>query len=208
MRLLLLPLIITIWAWIVKHNASRDRSKDKPSVRSYMDRESAANSVRRQDISHLPYIHAPIESFPLDITLKDEKKQLQIENYRKEILEVAQKPMLNLIGVSNTELKELYGPANLELLSYYDQNYTRYMRSLFLYAQCIYDEHPDKGASILSYCIQTGTDISGIYELLGQHYISHGNTDAFEQLYDAIPDPASISGKMITNKLNRLQTRS
>ncbi len=205
MRILLLPLIITIWAWIIKHNANKERSKDKPSIRSYLDRESAANSVRRQDISNLPYIHAPIDSFPFDITLNDKKKQFQIENYKKEIIHVAQNPMLNLIGVSNTELKEQYGPANLEILSYYDQNYTRYMRSLYLYAQGIYEEYPSEAVSILTYCIETGTDISGIYELLGTYYIQHGRTTELEQLYTRIPDTTSISGKMIISKLDRLK---
>ncbi len=205
MRILLLPLIITIWAWIIKHNANKERSQDKPSIRSYLDRESAANSVRRQDISNLPYIQAPIDSFPFDITLNDEKKQFQIENYKKEIIQISENPMLNLIGVSNTELKEQYGPANLEILSYYDQNYTRYMRSLYLYAQCIYEEYPAEAVSILTYCIETGTDISGIYELLGTYYIQHGQTAELEQLYKHIPDTTSISGKMITNKLNKLK---
>ena len=91
--------------------------------------------------------------------------------------------MLNLIGVSNTELKEQYGPANLEILSYYDQNYTRYMRSLYLYAQGIYEEYPAEAVSILTYCIATGT----------------------EQLYTRIPDTTSMSGKMIISKLDRLK---
>ena len=113
--------------------------------------------------------------------------------------------MLNLIGVSNTELKEQYGPANLEILSYYDQNYTRYMRSLYLYAQGIYEEYPAEAVSILTYCIETGTDISGIYELLGTYYIQHGRTTELEQLYTRIPDTTSMSGKMIISKLDRLK---
>ena len=205
MRILLLPLIITILAWVLKHNADKRDHSDKRSVRSYLNRESAANSVRRQDISDLPYIQAPIESFPFDITLNDAKKQLQIDNYKKEILSYAGKPMLNLIGVTNTELKENYGPANLDVLSIYDQNYNQYMRYLFLYAQAIYEEYPVKAADLLTYCISTGTDISGIYELLGRYYKEKGDLTAFNHLYDIIPDTNSISGKMILNKLDHLK---
>lgn len=205
MRILLLPLIITILAWVLKHNADKHDHTDKRSVRTYLDRESAANSVRRQDISALPYIQAPIESFPFDITLNDPKKQLQIDNYKKEILSCAQRPMLNLIGVTNTELKENYGPANLDVLATYDQNYSMYTRNLFLYAQTIYEDYPSEAIRMLEYCIQEGTDISGIYELLGRHYKSQGNTAAFSHLYEVIPDANSISGKMIRNKLDHLK---
>ena len=72
---------------------------------------------------------------------------------------------MNLIGISNTDLKKSYGPANLELLSIYDQNYSRYIRTLQLMAECIYEEYPDKAAAILEYCISIGTDISGTYYL-------------------------------------------
>ncbi len=205
MRILLLPLIITILALVFKHNADKRDHSDQHSVRSYLNRESAANSVRRQDISNLPYIQAPIESFPFDITLNDAKKQLQIDNYKKEILSYAGKPMLNLIGVTNTELKEHYGPANLDVLSIYDQNYNQYMRYLFLYAQAIYEEYPVKAADLLTYCISTGTDISGIYELLGRYYKEKGDLTAFNKLYEVIPDTNSVSGKMILNKLDHLK---
>ncbi|MBO5469668.1 MAG: hypothetical protein J6A03_08040 [Lachnospiraceae bacterium] len=205
MRILLLPLIITILAWVLKHNADKRDHTDKHSVRSYLDRESAANSVRRQDISALPYIQAPVESFPFDITLNDPKKQLQIDDYKKEILSCAKRPMLNLTGISNTELKEAYGPANLDILSTYDQNYSMYTRNLFLYAQTIYEEYPAEAAHMLEYCIQEGTDISGVYALLGQYYQSQGNRTALSRLYDSIPDADSISGKMIRNKLDQLK---
>lgn len=205
MRILLLPLIITILAWVFKHNADKQDHSDKRSVHSYLDRESAANSVRRQDISNLPYLHAPIASFPFDITLNDAKKQSQIDNYKKEILSYAEKPLLNLINMTNTDLKENYGPANLDTLAVYDQNYNQYMRYLFLYAQTIYEEYPDKAVGLLNYCLSTGSDISGIYELLGRYYKEKGDLTAFNHLYEVIPDTNSISGKMILNKLDHLK---
>lgn len=204
MKILFLPLIITIWAWVLKHHADKPNPSDKRSVRLYLNRESAANSVRKQDISNLPYIQPPTETLPLDITLKDEKKQFRIANYKKEILSYSDKPMLNLIGVTNTELKEQYGPANLDALSAYDYNYGQYMRNLYLFAQDIYDEYPEEAVRILTYCVETGTDISAIYQLLGSHYIQQQEFTKFQNLYQFIPDTTSISGKMILNKLDRL----
>lgn len=204
MKVVLIPTIL-ILLWVLSHNIKKSKSTYKDSVASYLAREDAANSTRKQDISELPYIEVPIQSFPFDITLNDTKKQSQITEYKKEIVNLSGKRMLNLIGLSNTDLKKTYGPANLELLSAYDQNYSRYIRTLQLLAECIYAEYPEKAAALLEYCISIGTDISGTYQLLGQYYLKHNNPLQFLDLYDKIPDKNSISGKIIINKLNDLK---
>lgn len=203
MKFLLLP-SITILILVLNHNIRKNKSKDEHSVHSYLSREDAANSTRRKDLSTLPYIEVPLNTLPLDITLNDEKKQLQISQYIKEIRSLSEKQMLNLIGISNTELKEQYGPANLELLTMYDINYSRYIRNLHLLADCIYSEFPEEAIYIWEYCLSIGTDISGTYGKLGQHYIDNSNKEQFMKLYDYIPNRDTISGKTIINKLDSL----
>lgn len=203
MKFVFIPVIL-ILLWVLSHNIKKSKSSNKETVSSYLAREDAANSIRRKDISNLPYIKVPLDSFPFDITLNDQKKQLQILDYKKEIYALSEKQMLNLIGISNTELKETYGPANLSSLTAYDQNYSRYLYTLHSFAECIYDEYPDKAASLLEYCIESGTDISRTYSLLGQYYADHNKKEPFTALYDKIPDPNSISGKMIRNKLDSI----
>lgn len=204
MKILLLPSIM-ILVWVLNHNVHKNNSSDPDNIHSYLTREDRANAIRRKDISELPYIQVPIDMFPFHITLNDEKKQTKITEYEKLIRTLSGQRMLNLIGISNTELKEQYGPANLELLTIYDQNYSRYLRTLQLFAECIYEEYPADAVSILEYCIATGTDISGTYDLLGHYYLSHGDHKRFLALYDQIPVKDSISGKVIQNKLNQMK---
>ena len=118
---------------------------------------------------------------------------------------LSEKKMLNLIGVTNTELKETYGPSNLELLTTYDQNYSLYIRNLHLVADCIYPEYPDKAVSIWEYSLSVGTDISGTYTSLGQHYVNEHNKEHFLKLYEYIPNTNTISGKTILRKLDELK---
>lgn len=204
MKFLLLP-SITILILVLNHNIRKNKNRDSQNVHAYLTREDAANSTRKKDLSTLPYIEVPLNALPLDITLNDNKKQLQISQYIKEIYALSEKKMLNLIGVTNTELKETYGPANLELLSLYDQNYSRYIRNLHLLADCIYSEYPYQAVEIWEYCLSIGTDISGTYSSLGQYYIEHKDKEHFFKLYDYIPDKNTISGKIIINKLQSLQ---
>lgn len=202
-KLIVTPSIM-IFLWVLHHNLRKNHCSDKQTVTAYLDRESAANGIRRKDLSSLPYITVPFDKLPLDITLNDEKKQLQISEYKKEIQNLSSERMLNLIGISNTELKEKYGPANLELLTIYDQNYSRYICALHFYSECIYDEYPEKAISILEYCISIGTDISGTYEMLGRYYLEHNDKEHFLSLYDKIPEKDSLSGNLILSKLDQL----
>lgn len=204
MKILLLP-SITLLILILNYNIKKNKTKDKPSINSYLAREDAANSTRKQDLSNLPYIEVPLNTLPLDITLNDEKKQLQFLQYTKEIRHLSEKKMLNLIGITNTELKEKYGPANLEPLTIYDQNYSLYIRNLHLLADCIYSEYPDKAVAIWEYCLSIGTDISGTYMALGQYYADKQDKEHFMKLYEYIPNTDTISGKTILQKLNGLK---
>lgn len=207
MKLLFLPSIIML-VWVLNHNIRRNNSHDPDRVHSYLAREDRANATRRKDLSDLPYIQVPLDQFPFDITLNDEKKQSQIAEYEKIIRNLANVRMLNLIGISNTELKEMYGPANLELLSNYDQCYAKYLRTLQLFCDTIYEEYPEQAVSVLEYCIATGTDISGTYGLLGAYYLEHGRISDFEKLYDRIPQKESISGKVIVSKLDQIKNET
>lgn len=202
-KIILTPSILALF-WVLHHNLRKNHASDKKTISAYLERENAANSTRRKDLSNLSYITVPFDMLPLDITLNDEKKQLKINEYKKEILNLSSERMLNLIGISNTELKEMYGPANLELLTVYDQNYSYYIRTLQLFSECIYKEYPEKAAAIMEYCINIGTDISSTYELLGHYYLEHNDKEHFLALYDQIPQKDSISGKVIMNKLDQL----
>lgn len=204
MKIILLPSVMVL-VWVLNHNIRKNKNSDPDNIRSYLTREDRANATRRKDISELPYIQVPIDMFPFDITLNDEKKQSKIVEYEKIIRSLSGLRMLNLIGVSNTELKERYGPANLETLTTYDQNYSRYLRTLWLFAECIYEEYPAKAVAILEYCISIGTDISGTYDILGHYYLEHDDRNHFLALYDQIPVKNSISGKVIRNKLDQIK---
>ncbi|MGN0438241.1 MAG: hypothetical protein ACI4F4_06910 [Lachnospiraceae bacterium] len=205
MKILFIPAVI-IFAWVIQHNVKK-KGSDKENISSYLKRDNEANFARRKDISQLPYIQIPFDKLPLDITLNDVNMQSKISEYQKNIKNMAETKMLNLSGYSNIELKETYGPANLELLSQYEGNYNQYIRTLSLYAECIYEEFPAQAVQICEYCLAIGTDISATYTLLGNYYLSKNKKEKFQTLYDAIPDKNTIAGKTIINKLNQLIQR-
>lgn len=203
-KIILIPSVMVL-IWVLHHNIRKNHCSDKEELSSFLAKEDKANASRKKDISNLDYIEVPLDSFPFDITLNDEKKQIKISEYKDQIYKLSEEKMLNLIGISNTELKEAYGIANLELLTAYDMNYSNYLRTLQLFAECIYEEHPEKAVEVLEYCLSIGTDISGTYDLLGHYYAAHDELQKFEALYDSIPIKDSISAKVIVKKLNEIK---
>ena len=96
--------------------SSRENQQKKDS---FWDRERKANVSRKKDISLLNYIIIPLERLPFIDTDDDE-----ILEYHRTVNQLASMKILNLTGITNTELKEQYGVANLTVLTDYDNNYT------------------------------------------------------------------------------------
>lgn len=166
MKPFLPALIITILFLVLRHNVNKDRSAPNTSREAILERESRANNTRKQDISNLDYIRIPIEQLPFDIC-----KSPDAMSAEKNIRDLCSRDILNLTGISNTELKLEYGPANLDKLTQCDDNFTRLVRALQQWGQCLYNENMMPEATIvLQYSVDIGSDIRNTYHLLATIY--------------------------------------
>ena len=74
------------------------------------------------------------------------------------------KKILNLTGISNTELKLSYGVANLTELTEYDDNFTTLIKAIASLGHALIDNNDTADAlSFLEYGISIGSDISSNY---------------------------------------------
>ena len=94
--------------YIRKGDGSQQKAMD-----DFMEKERKSNAVRKKDISKLEYITIPFDKIPVKLETSTEKA----------FFALADKPMINLIGISNTDLKLEYGTANLEILTQYENNF-------------------------------------------------------------------------------------
>jgi len=77
--------------------------------------------------------------------------------------------MINLSGYTNTDLKELYGVANLDELSAYDQNFLLFIRNLSIWGKYLYEKNDfARSKQIMEYSLSIESDISSVYTTLGQ----------------------------------------
>ena len=193
----MLPCFTVFLIFIIVLNISlrKQRRSQEEVDRKFWDRELAANNTRKQDITKLDYITIPSDMIPQNLHTETEQA----------LVELSSKKMLNLINQTNTDLKLKYGVANLEELSEYEENFTRYIALVPVYAQELIDAGQKESAiALLELAVAQHADSSPIYSLLAEQYIQNGNSDKVQELMEQAKSIDSISGSIIVQKLQEM----
>ena len=135
---------------------------------SFWSKEKASNFARKKDISELDYLEVDQNLLPWD-----DQADGAIQDAQDDVREILKRPILNLQGMSNADIKLNYGIANFEILSACDQNYARLIRALNQWGEALYQ----------SDALDIGSDISSTYITLGKIY---AQTDRIEQIQPLI----------------------
>ncbi|MBR5337579.1 MAG: hypothetical protein IK152_06310 [Lachnospiraceae bacterium] len=158
-------LVLVVFGWIgVKRSLAS--KQEKADIDSFWNREDHANSIRKQDISQLEYITIPLDLLPFKDT-----KDTKLSEYQDTIRSLSEHRILNLTGISNTDLKLQYGAANLEVLSLADQRFTTLARTLAAWGNYLYEQgDPESAAKVLEFGIECKSDVSSNYLTLAKIY--------------------------------------
>lgn len=117
------------------------------------------------------------------------------------------KRILNLTGISNTELRLTYGTMNLDPLTSYDQNFTVLIRTLQKWgALLVSSGNYDDAVTVLSYAVDIGTDIAGTFTLLGRLYKSKKEFDKIDELRQRAEQLTTLMKPSILRDLEHLLT--
>lgn len=201
MALPFLGLFIFIVAMVSLFRKRNDKLQ-KEIEENFWAREQEANFVRRQDISGLSYITIPIELFSIG-AIEDEK----LSEYEQALTAFCDKKILNLAGLTNTDLKMTYGPANLPALTEYDQNYADLLCLLTDYANRFIEiDAQDFAIPILEFCVETGSDVSAHYTILANYYKENKHLEKLEALQAQAANLNSIMKTSIQQKLTAIIT--
>lgn len=186
-------IIFCIW---LTYEIKKHRNIEAKSYQAFWDKEIAANNTRRKSLDNLDYIQIPFENLPMD-TLKDDPV---IADYHKTLKGLSESPIVNFTGISNTDLKLMYGAANIDILSRYDQSYTTLVRTLQDLAQALYEKgYIDEARQILEFSVSTRTDISASYKLLASIYQQSGQLEKIKELIPVARDlNTGLSGHIVS----------
>lgn len=182
---------------IVLNIALRKNNRSQEDFRSrFWERELEANHTRRQDISALDYIRIPLDKIPQNLHTDSER----------ELVALASEKLLNLAGETNTDLKLKYGVANLEQLSAFDANFSRFVSALSVYAKELLDAGQTSDArGLLEFAVDCRADSSKIFSMLAKLYQDAGEPERIDSLLEIAKTFDSLSGRMIVQSLSTLK---
>ena len=185
-------------AWLA-YEISKHKKKQNDALESFWDKERMANASRRKSLDQLNYIRVPWDQLPTTILTDLEAVSTSIASIRA----LDQLKILNLTGISNTELKLQYGAANLSSLTEYDYNYTLLVRSLQKWGEALLQNNFSREAkSVFEFAVETNTDVSATYKQLAQIYLSLGEPHKIDLLMERAQ---SLNSMMKTSIIHSLQ---
>lgn len=188
--------------YVVSRNVSRFKKTHGQNHEEFLEQESRANSVRKADISALPYVEIPLDELPLDALSACGYSALA-----EELRALASVKILNLSMYTNTELKLMYGPANLTALSDCDDAYTSLIMLLNkIGASLLEADRPDDAEKFLSFAISIGSDITTSYTMLATLYAKKHDINRIDWLIGNADSLTSLSGKTIQSNLRSIRS--
>ena len=159
------PFLASFLILIVFFNLRMRRVSRKEEMREagFWEKERQANSVRKKSLENLDYIHIPMDLLPFG-TAGDNAALIKAE---EELTALKDEKIVNLTGITNTDLKLEYGAANITQLSQFDQNYTALVCSLQNWGQELYNQGRYEDArDVLEFAVKTRSDITATYRVL------------------------------------------
>lgn len=167
---------------LIRHETKKHAGNTKQTMDDFFQKELEANTTRKKDISGLPYLTVCIDALPDLSGIADPEKEIAAAV--KALQSLCGKQMLNLSGISNTDLKLMYGAANFPFLSECDATFTLFTRELQHLGCALHEAGADReAAETLQYAVNLGSDSISTYRLLASLYQSLGDTDALTALH-------------------------
>lgn len=132
------------------------KSKNKASEQ-YWAREHAATFSRKKEVPTDTFITIDFSVYPI-------VEDTECQQIYDKLLLFKERPLVNLKGFSNVELKERYGTMQLEKLSYYEQNFIEYLNTSCAYGKLLLKKgYLSESQKVLEYILSIGCDLSQAY---------------------------------------------
>lgn len=190
--------ILIIW---IRYETTKSNHRSQKTSKDFWKIELASNQVRRRDISDLSYISIPYNQLPFV-----ESNDPLLEQIQNSVLDLKDKKILNLTGITNTDLKLTYGTANLKVLMEYDVNCTELLRALHRWAAYLIEHNEINAATlVLEFSVECKTDISYCYEHLAKIYAKEQEYNKINHLIQTASSLNSLNKTVIINRLSLIQ---
>ncbi len=191
-------IVILFCLWL-QYEIRRTKRIENSRKDIFWETEHKANLTRRADISNLDYIAVPLLTLPME-----DHRDFAINSCRDKILSLSHQKILNLTGITNTELKLKYGAQNMKVLSEFDNNYILLVRTLNQWGELYFSLGQfSQAACILEFAVSSHTDVGNTYRLLASVYLAMGNADKINELIATLASTTVLNKEALTADLLR-----
>ena len=195
-------LIFLAWFNYERKKASK---LDKKKEEDFWQRETDANSVRRVPLDSLNYIKVPDSILLPSLSAKNTDDEALLK-CNDELISLQDKRCFNLTGMTTTDIKMSYGPANVDALDEYDTNYIHLVKTIYEFGTRLTElDFIDDGIKVLEFGIDSLTDISGNYKLLADLYVKKNQPEKLNYLLETAEKLDSLNKNSIVAYVKSLQ---
>lgn len=195
-----IPLLASLFLflWVFCRQLKRHTRSLQEEQQAFWQKEREANNVRKKSLENLDYIAVPLERLPITLHTDNET----IADCVATITILSKCKIVNLTGITNTDLKLTYGTANITVLTEYDQNFTLLVTTLQKWADALLSLGDMIAARmVLEYAVEVKSDVTKTYLLLAELYAGQPETAMLSALLASAQKLTSPSGKMIVRRL-------
>jgi len=165
-----------IWACVFTfYKLKRGSKQRRNAINAFIEDEREANSARKHEIEGEFFFVPDLAAIPL---LNDGSAQ------EEKVINFSKRTMISFPErVSNTELKKLYGPSQLESITQYEENYSDYLAALIALAERrIETGNSEEALVILEHTLALKSDYRKSYQLTAELYAAKNEKDKLEAL--------------------------
>ena len=194
------PILLSVIMFIVilQYAIRKARRKNDNADKKFWAREAEANNVRRKSLDDIEYIHIDMDKLPTDVLTDDET----VADCIKNIKELSEDKIINLTGLTNTDLKLKYGVANLPYLSECDNHYTILIQMLQKWAERLWEKGlTEPAVMIMEYEVSIGSDAHSVYRRLASYYNKRGEKEKIKDLISRIEAMNLMTTKTLVEDL-------
>lgn len=158
----------------IRHLQNRREERDA----AFWAREEEAMHAPNVDLSDVQFLRIPLERFPVGLMDTDEGAMVE-----EELKQLSAEPILNLNGMTNTDVRLAYGAGNFDHMQKAGENFDRLEVLLCDYAKLLIENgHPADAVPVLEFAVESNATVSSIYTLLGECYDDMGDGERLNTL--------------------------
>jgi len=200
----IVPIIVLVVVFTIGLKIAEKKRMDKvrQNTQDMIDADDAANFARHRDISKEFFYTPSLVNLPVvQYSSEDMKKPAPTYMWQAKVIASAEKQMLRFDKqYTNVELKQMFGPANLDNVAKYEENFTNYIHALRHWAEALINaDRRNDAQKVLEESIVAGSELSQSYTLLADIYKDSGNISTLKELLTKA-QVSSMPGKNIAIK--------